>query len=176
MYGTENLKVTFCLNVVIKAVWDFNRGMWKHNKFNRFLRITFMKDLCLFLLHLVLSGGCVEDPGLLRCYAVSIGKVTGTVGLDCLILQKKALRSIEEPVILHHSPCCNIPHDLDLILYSWAHGRLQCLDTRHLAQYLHLSVNAPECFGFNRWQSSGSVLACAACVSTYAKRKLHMIK
>jgi len=77
-----------------------------------------VKDLCLFFTHLVLSGGVVEDPGLLRCYAVSIGKVTGTVGLDCLILKKEALRSIEEPVILHQLPSRNIPQDLDLILYS----------------------------------------------------------
>ena len=77
-----------------------------------------MKNLCLFLPHLVLSGGVVEDPGLLRCYAVSIPKVTGKVGLDCLILKKEALRSIEEPVMLHQSTCRNIPKYLVLILYS----------------------------------------------------------
>lgn len=77
-----------------------------------------MKDLCLFLPHLVLSGGVVEDPGLLRRKAVSIGKVTVTIGLDCLILKKEALRSIEEPVILQQSTFRNIPKHLDLILYS----------------------------------------------------------
>jgi hypothetical protein len=75
-------------------------------------------DLCLFLPHFVLSGGVIEDSGLLRCYAVSIGKDTDKVGLDCLILKKEAMLSVEETVILQQSTCRNIPEHLDLILHS----------------------------------------------------------
>jgi len=92
-------------------------GTVETQEIQKFLSFTFVKDLCLFLPHLVLSGGVIEHSGLLMCYAVSIGKFTGTVGLDCLIPKKEALRSVEEPVILQQSTCRNIPKHLDLILY-----------------------------------------------------------
>jgi hypothetical protein len=113
---------------------------------------------------------------------VSIGKVTGTVGLDCLILKKEAMLSVEETVILQQSTCRNIPEYLDLILLL-EHTEGWSVDTKQRAQHFvcHLMLRNVSALTVGHLQgaffsmfSLCLSLACAACVATYMKHKLHI--
>jgi hypothetical protein len=152
----------------------FLQEIWKHKKFNIFLLIPVFKDLCLFLLHLVLSDGVVEFPGLLSCYTVSIGGVTGKVVLYCLTLKKEAFRSVEEPVTLHQH-VATFQNIWIWFCIPEHKGGYIVLVQDYLHNTFRLSVIAPKCSltvdhlqgAFFSMFSFCFCLACSAFVSVY---------